>query len=761
MLLAPGMQVGPYKILAPLGAGGMGEVYRARDTRLGRDVAIKTLSRELAADPEALDRFRREARALAALDHPGVVAVFSVEEADGIPFLTMQLVEGETLDRLIPAGGMAPARVVEIATSLAEALAAAHDKGVVHRDLKPANVMMTEQGRIKILDFGLALLTHPAQSGLRMSEMSTVAATSPGTLLGTMPYMSPEQVSGGRVDHRTDLFSVGVMLYEMCCGHRPFDGPSQAELASSILRDTPRPLPQWRGDLPEGLVSIVERCLAKDPPRRPADAHELREQLAALGGAGTAAASSRSGGRKADGQTGRDSIAVLPFTDMSPARDHEWFCEGIAEEILNALARLPELRVASRTSAFRFKDPARDLARIGATLGVRTLLEGSVRTAGSRLRVTAQLVDAADARQLWSERFDCQMEDVFAIQDEIAGRVVEALQLRLGKPAIAAPEGQHGKDVEAYHLFLKGRHHRYTKYDLRSALECFERAVARDPAYVEARIAAAETLIALVIYGMIPPSVGRARVMEEMARARELGGESAAWLGVDGYRRLVHDWDVRGALAAFDRSLELDPGSVRVRAWRTWALLDAGRTVEAIEEARRIAQSDPQSPFANAMAGFTLLAGGQVEEALVLERLATEIGPESLLATYMRGWALAAAEAWDEAIEWLEKAVEQSARAPWCVAWLAWATAASGRRDHARALLAELALRAETEYVSPLLSCFAVSELEGPEAARELLAAAFAERASLLVLPGIPPFRKLRAEPLMRDLIERLRTASG
>jgi serine/threonine protein kinase/tetratricopeptide (TPR) repeat protein len=762
MSLAPGARLGAYQLVAAIGAGGMGEVYRATDTKLGRDVALKVLPAEMASSPERLKRFRREAKALAALDHPGVVTVYSVEEAGGVHFLTMQLVEGQPLDRLIPEGGLPLEKLVEIASALADALAAAHEKGIVHRDLKPANVMITKDGRVKVLDFGLAKMAAPLAGEGSGSELPTDVQTREGVVVGTLPYMSPEQLSGRALDHRTDVFSLGVLLYEMATGRRPFEGRSSAEVVSAILRDTPRPLRQRRFGLPEKLERIVERRLAKDARDRPASARDVRDELEALRrevDSGAAPTSSRD--VPAPVARRAPSIAVLPFSDMSPARDHDWFCEGIAEEILNALTKLPDPRVATRTSAFRFKDPARDIARIGETLGVTTLLEGSVRTAGSRLRVTAQLVNASDGYQLWSERFDRQMEDVFEIQDEIAKNVVEALELRLVAPSGPLGEARHSNDLEAYHLFLRGRHFRYTKLDLTSARGCFGQAIERDPAYALARIALAETLVVLLIYGMIPSPAGQARAKEELRRAHELAGESAQARGVAALLSLVCDWDTRTALDGFERSLELDPTSIPVRAWYTWALLGSGGLSQAVEQASRIVQQDPHSPYAHAMAGLTHLMAGRVEEALRLERRAVEIEPQSLQATYMLGLALAATSAWEEANEWFGRAFDRSSRAPFFLGLVAWGQAASGRRDEARRTLSELERRAATEYVSPLFLTWASSELGDPETARRLLAEAFAERASLLVLPELPCFRKLRSEPLMKELAQRLLEAAG
>ena len=461
-----------------------------------------------------------------------------------------------------------------------------------------------------------------------------------------------------------------------------------------------------------------------------------------------------SGALQAAGQ--EKSIAVLPFADMSPAKDREWFCEGIAEEVLNLLTKLPGLHVASRTSAFRFKDEARDLRAIGRILGVKTLLEGSVRTSGSRLRVTAQLVNASDGYQLWSERFDRKMEDVFEVQDAISQRVVEALQLQLAVPGAAPGKAEHSNDLEAYQLFLKGRHLRYTKNDFNNALRMYEQAIERDPGYAPARMALAETLAVLIIYGAHPPIANQARAREELRKARDLSGESAHALGIEALLTLLYDWDARASLEGFERALELDPSSIPMRGWYSWSLLAVGRTDEALKHARRIAQQDPQSPYANAMAACPCLMAGQVEEAVKLGRRAVELEPSSLLATYMLGLALAAASAWDEANQWFVRAVDCASRAPFNLGLQAWSLAASGHEAQAREILDELERRSTSEYFSPLFKAMALSELDDSGRVRELLEASFAERSTLLVLQGLPCLRKLRTEPLMKDLAQRL-----
>jgi non-specific serine/threonine protein kinase len=418
-----GTQLGTYAVLSKLGEGGMGEVFRARDTKLNRDVALKILPAAFARDTDRLARFRREARAVAALNHPNIVTIFSIEEHDGVPFMTMELIEGCTLDQAIPQDGLALARFFDIAIALADALSAAHRKQIIHRDLKPANVMVTEDGHVKVLDFGLARAVDAdrvrAEDGL-----TDLGITQAGIIVGTMPYMSPEQITARPLDHRTDLFSLGIMLYELATAERPFRGDSAPALMSSILKDHPTPVEERRSDLPGDVCRLIDKCLEKEPRDRIQTAREILDELKACRKAWETDAERSTRRATGDGfsrQAERTaSIAVLAFSDMSAAKDQDWFCDGIAEEILNALTPLKGLRVAARTSAFSFRGKDDDLRTIGEKLNVTTVLEGSVRRAGDRVRITVQLSDVASGFQLWSERYDREVKDIFDVQDEIA-----------------------------------------------------------------------------------------------------------------------------------------------------------------------------------------------------------------------------------------------------------------------------------------------------------------------------------------------------
>ncbi len=403
-----GQTISHYKILEKLGEGGMGAVYLAEDVNLDRKVALKVLPADVSDDPDRLERFEREAKAIAALNHPNIVTIYSVEQEGDVRFLTMERVEGVPLDDKIVRGGMTLDAFLAIGRPLVEALGAAHDKGITHRDLKPANIMVTDDGRVKVLDFGLAKLQEEP-GGSESTELPTQALTQEGMVLGTVPYMSPEQVQGRPADGRSDLFSLGIIFYQLLTGHRPFRGETSADVISSILRDVPKSVTSINVQLPNHMSRIVRRCLEKNPNDRYQTARDLLYELKDL----------NREARAAEEQSG-NSIAVLPFADMSPEKDQDYFCEGIAEELINGLGRITSLHVASRSAAFQYKGSAVDIQKVGETLNVNTVLEGSVRKAGNQLRITAQLVNVADGYRLWSDRFDRSMEDIFAIQDELA-----------------------------------------------------------------------------------------------------------------------------------------------------------------------------------------------------------------------------------------------------------------------------------------------------------------------------------------------------
>jgi len=505
-----GRTISHYRILERLGGGGMGVVYKAEDVKLHRFVALKFLPDNVAKDQQALARFQREAQSASALNHPNICTIHEIDEQNGMAFIAMEFLEGQTLKHAIAGRPMDLEQLLTIAIDVADGLDAAHSKGIVHRDIKPDNLFVTEPGHTKVLDFGLAKV---AESSEGENESATLTLTQAGTAMGTLPYMSPEQLQGRRLDHRTDLFSVGAVLYEMTTGQRPFLGSSSMEISSSILRDTPRPAAELRADLPNGLQKILDRCLAKELTERYASARELREALDRL------RRELSSGSRACATSSGEASIAVLPFTNMSADPENEFFSDGITEEIINALTQIEDLRVAARTSAFTFKNKHVDLRIVGERLNVKTVLEGSVRKAGNRVRIMAQLINVADGYHLWSERYDRELKDIFEVQDDIARAIADRLKVALkGGQQLTVKPGT--SNLEAYQLYLKGRALLYRRgLDIRRAAQCFERAVVLDSHYALAWSGLADARNMVGLYGFERPDATMPQAMEAAFRA--------------------------------------------------------------------------------------------------------------------------------------------------------------------------------------------------------------------------------------------------
>ncbi len=731
----------------------MGEVFRATDTRLGREVALKVLPAEMASDPERLERFRREARVVAALNHPHIVTIYSVEEADGVHFLTMELVDGQPLDRLVAEQAVPLAKLLEIANALADALAAAHDRGIVHRDLKPANVMLTGDGRVKVLDFGLAKVRGSRDRTSADSELPTEMRTREGVVIGTMPYMSPEQVQGQPLDHRTDLFSLGVLLYELATGRRPFEGRSSAELASAILRDAPPSALKVRRDLPSSIQRAIEGCLQKDPAARPQSARDFRALLAA--GPSDPAASS------APRPTGAQSIAVLPFASLSPDPNDEFLADGVTEEILNALAQIPSLRVAGRSSAFSFKGRNEDLRSVGTKLGVATILEGTLRRAGNRLRITTQLSDAGSGYQLWSERYDRVMEDVFAVQDEIATTIAERLRVSLRADhdrEVVQPPTRH---LGAYELYLKGRALLYQRgLSIPKAVDCFTEAVALDPAYAQAWAGLADGYTTSGYSGFKPGPEVMPRALEAARRALELDPDLAEAHSALACATLLYERDYALAEREFRRALELNPHYPQARGWFGLFFLQwvAGREREGRDELFRVLEQDPLSGYANVILAFSDFTSGRLSEAVDHARRGVELDPRSYLAHWSLALSLGRNARHEEAAAAAERALAMSGRHPWALSTLVSIYAAWDKPANARAVYRELLARSAREYVQPAIltsAAAAVGELDR--------AIAFAERALqekdpffVMLARTFPDYNRLRTDTRFLEIVGRL-----
>jgi non-specific serine/threonine protein kinase len=653
MTIQGGERIAHYELIEKIGEGGMGVVWRALDGRLGRNIAVKVLSEELEADPESLARFEREARAVAAMSHPNIVTIYSVEEDRGRHFLTMELVPGVPLSALIPPGGLPLDRVLQIGLPLADAVCAAHDRGIIHRDLKPANIMVSADGQLKILDFGLARPRPPV--GPADTEATEILATrEEGRLSGTLAYMSPEQVRCASLDHRSDIFSLGIILYEMAAGRRPFRGDTPADLAAAILKDAPPALATLRPELPAALVWLIGHCLEKNVRLRLQSAADLRSGLEDLGRVPGPAAPPI-----------MPSIAVLPFADMSRDHDQGYFCEGLAEEIITALAGIRGLRVASRTCSFRFQGTAVDSVETGRQLGVATLLEGSVRREGWRLRIGVQLIDAAEGFQLWSERFDRDMDDVFAIQDEIARNIVRALEVSLSPGERHAIGKVPTTDVQAYDYYLRGRkfYYQYGRRDIEFALQLFSRAIERDPVYARAHAGIADCWSYLFMYAEGGPS-SREQAEAASRRALELDPGLAQAHASRAVALSLSQRDAE-AEAAFETAIRLDPKLFEARyfyARHGFARGQLEKAARLFEEASEARPEDYQAPLLVAQVYERLdrptAAGEARRRGLRNVEEHLKLNPDDARALYMGANGLVALGEKQKGLEWLSRAIE-------------------------------------------------------------------------------------------------------
>lgn len=592
MTLVNGTKLGPYEILSKLGAGGMGEVYRARDSRLEREVAIKVLPDRFAQDHDALTRFRRESKAVAALSHPNIRAIFDIGTDEGRTFAVMELLEGETLASRLKRSAFEWHKAVPIALAIADGLAAAHGKGIVHRDIKPQNIFLTAEGGVKILDFGLARLkTKGSKEGEGLTATLTLE-TQPGAILGTVQYMSPEQVRGQGADARSDIFAFGCVLYEMLTGHRAFSRNATADTIAAILNDDPPSLAEAGVSVPGELQRVVTHCLEKNPAQRFQSARDL---AFALRGVERGAYADEPGKRRTpDKERSEPSVAVLPFVNMSADRENEYFSDGLAEELINALCKIDRLHVASRTSAFAFKGKNQDIREIGDRLNVRTVLEGSVRKAGNRLRISAQLVNVTDGYHLWSETFDRKMEDVFAVQDEIAQAIARALRVVLSEKEKRAIAKVPTDNVQAYEYYLRGRQffYEFRRKGWEQARKLFIRAYELDPQYVSAYAGVADSCSLLYTYC----------------------DASDAYL--------------KEADEASRKALELDPELAEVHVARGLAVSLNKRYDEARQEFETAIRQNPELFEAYYFYGRARLAQEELEQAAQLLEQACRLRPE-------------------------------------------------------------------------------------------------------------------------------------
>lgn len=775
-----GQTISHYQVIRELGAGGMGIVYEAQDVRLRRSVAMKFLPEDCARDELARSRFEREAQTASALDHPGICRIFDIGEHDGQPFIVMELLSGKTLKQAIGTKPLELPTLYSLAIDMADALDAAHSIGIIHRDIKSANVFVDTRGHARILDFGLAkLVRDPQLEGdwhAPTAEYAEEAHTATGTVLGTMKYMSPEQARGEEVDSRSDLFSLGVLLFEMATGRTPFGGRTLAVTFDEILNLSPKPASTFNTKIPSGLDQMIARLLQKSPNDRYQSAAEVLANLRSLQSRSvdTASKSSQPDGpvteqrfeetvsfssRQIDTQHEKTaSLAVLPFVNLSGNPENDYFGDGLAEELITAFMKVNGLQVAARTSAFQFKGQSLDVREIGRQLGVASVLEGSFRIAGERLRITANFITVADGYQAWSERFDRTMDDIFAVQDEIARTIVGALELTIGGQTQSRIVQRPTRNVEAYNHYLRGRYHwkKRTPDAIHQAVECFRESLELDPECAPAHAGLADCYAMLGVYAVMPRRVVMPQAESAAHKALAIDGTLVEAHAALGLVAAIHEFDWDAARAHFERAIEVAPDHATARYWfAMFVLLSQGQFDEALGQVEWAAQFDPVNPAIPATAGIINLMRGDLEKAKQSLRAALKLDPGHPLSNIVLGWVLGSTGEFEEAAVAFEKAQPMRIVARGGQAWVA---ALAGDEAKAEEILSELReLSAQGNSQADFEIARGEIALGHLDAAFERLERTFEERGGTLFWFNVNPlFEPLRSDPRFADLKRRL-----
>jgi serine/threonine protein kinase/Tfp pilus assembly protein PilF len=751
-MLKPDTTISHYRILRKLGSGGMGEVYLARDLTLDREVAVKVLPPDMASDPDRMHRFIREAKAASALKHANVALIHELGEAEGLHFIVMEYAEGQTLEAVLRRGPMETIPMIEAAIQIADALEEAHSKQVMHRDLKPANIMINPRGHVKILDFGLAKMMSNPESA--KTDIATLTQTGGGAILGTVPYMSPEQALGKELDHRTDIFSIGTILYQMCTANLPFSGRTPAEVLHRIASEEPEAIARLNYNVPKEWERIVRRCLEKDAGRRYQSSRELWIDLNNLRRDLQISSSPKpkSTRRKID------SLAVLPFVNLSSDPELEYLSDGITEGLINSLSQLQRLRVVSRATVFRYKGKDMDPVHVANAVNARAILCGRVMQRDNNLSIRVELIDAGKDAQIWGEQFTQKLSDIFVLQEEIANQIAGQLKIRLTPEAKKKLARRYTEDREAYDLYLKGRYfwNKRTTDDMEKGLKFFEQALTRDSGYVLAYSGVADYYIASMSNGTIAPKEAVPKAKEAIMKALAIDNSVAELHNTLGYIHALYDWDWAAAENKFHRAMELNPEYVESYHWYAHFLIATNRPEEALAASKKCLELDPLNFAYQSHLGWHYWCVGEYENGIRHLQKVLDLDPSYLVAHFMLGRCYEGKGMREEAISEYLKSLSRM-REPENVSALGHAYATSGRKEEAVKVLKQLQSMADQSYVSPCYFVLVLCGLGQVEGALHWLEVAFEERDPELIYLGVDPrYDLIRTHPRFQDIQRRV-----